>query len=96
MPEPGDVVTLDFVGATGVKRWPAVVVSSRLYRAHRLDLVLAVLTTQVTTATPPTDYVFQEFVAGDITLLTAAQAQALLSDNPFDKIYLSDRARHSG
>ncbi len=31
MPEPGDVVTVDFVGATGIKPRPAVVVSSRLY-----------------------------------------------------------------
>jgi mRNA interferase MazF len=60
MPEPGDVVTVDFVGATGVKRRPAVVVSSRLYHAHRPDLILAVLTTQVATATAPTDYVLQD------------------------------------
>ena len=55
MPEPGDVVTVDFVGATGVKRWPAVVVSSRLYHAHRPNLILAFLTTQVPTAIAPTD-----------------------------------------
>lgn len=32
MPDPGDVVTVDFTGAAGVKRRPAVVVSSLLYR----------------------------------------------------------------
>ena len=66
MPEPGDVVTVDFVGATGVKRRPAVVVSSRLYHAHRPDLILAVLTTQVTTVTAPTDYVLQDWAAAGL------------------------------
>lgn len=61
MPDPGEVVTVDFVGATGAKRRPAVVVSSALYHLHRPDLVLAVLTTQVTTATTPTDYVLQDW-----------------------------------
>ena len=63
MPEPGDVVTVDFVGATGIKRRPAVVVSSRLYHTHRPDVILAVLTTQITTATAPTDYVLQDWAA---------------------------------
>jgi mRNA interferase MazF len=62
MPEPGDVVRVDFVGATGVKRRPAVVVSSRLYHTHRPDLILTILTTQVTTATAPTDYALQQWL----------------------------------
>jgi hypothetical protein len=37
MPDPGDVVTVDFVGAIGTKRRPAVVVSSGLYHQHRPD-----------------------------------------------------------
>lgn len=61
MPEPGDVVTVDFTGATGVKRRPAVVVSSDLYHAHRPDLILAILTSQVTAATSPTDYILQDW-----------------------------------
>jgi len=74
MPEPGDVVTVDFVGATGVKRRPAVVVSSRLYHAHRPDLILAVLTTQVTTATTPTDYVLQDWAAAGLRRPSAFRA----------------------
>jgi mRNA-degrading endonuclease toxin of MazEF toxin-antitoxin module len=74
MPEPGDVVTVDFVGATGVKRRPAVVVSSRLYHAHRPDLILAVLTTQVTTATAPTDYVLQDWAAAGLRRPSAFRA----------------------
>jgi mRNA interferase MazF len=61
MPKPGDVVTVDFAGATGIKRRPTIVVSSDLYHANRPDLILAVLTTQVSSATSPTDYILQDW-----------------------------------
>jgi mRNA interferase MazF len=61
VPDPGDVVTVDFVGATGIKRRPAVVVSSALYHQHRPDLVLGVLTTQTGAATTPLDYILQDW-----------------------------------
>ena len=65
MPEPGDVVTIEFVGATGVKRRPAVVVSSALYHTHRPDVILAVVTSQTASATAPTDYTLQDWrIAG--------------------------------
>ena len=51
MADPGDVV-----GATGTKRRPPVVVSSALYYQHRPDLVLGVLTSQVSRATTPLDF----------------------------------------
>ncbi|MGH8058399.1 MAG: type II toxin-antitoxin system PemK/MazF family toxin, partial [Candidatus Entotheonellia bacterium] len=44
-------MTVDFVGATGVKRRPAVVLSSDLYHAHRPVRSGGVLTTQIATAT---------------------------------------------
>lgn len=59
-------MTVDFIGATGVKRRPAVVISSALYHAHRPDLILAVLTTQTTTATAPTDYILQDWAAAGL------------------------------
>jgi mRNA interferase MazF len=74
MPEPGDVVTVDFVGATGVKQRPAVVVSSHLYHTHRPDLILAVFTTQVTTATTPRDYVLQDWAAAGLHRPSAFRA----------------------
>jgi mRNA interferase MazF len=40
MADPGDVVTVDFLGATDPKRRLAVVVSSALYHQHRPDLVV--------------------------------------------------------
>jgi mRNA interferase MazF len=65
MIEPGDVVTVDFPGVLGIKRRPAVVVSTDIYHTNRPDVVLGLLTTQTTGATGPTDYVLQDwFVAG--------------------------------
>ncbi len=51
MPKPGDVLTVDFLGAAGLKRRPAVVVSSDAYNAERPDIILGVLTTNVSAAT---------------------------------------------
>ena len=56
MPKPGDVVTLNFAGAVGVKRRPAVIVSSDLYHLHRPDLILGLITTNIAGAKSPTDY----------------------------------------
>lgn len=36
---PGDVGTVDFTGVTGVKRRPAVVLSSAAYHATRPDMI---------------------------------------------------------
>ena len=60
---PGDLVTGDFAGATGVKRRPAVVVSSDRYHSERPDLILGVLTTNLTAATGSTDYILQDWDA---------------------------------
>jgi mRNA interferase MazF len=65
MVKPGAVVTVDLPGAQGVKRRPALVVSTDAYHAARPDVVLAVITSQTRTATAPTDYVLQDWtVAG--------------------------------
>ena len=74
MPDPGDVVTVDFSGAMGVKRRPAVVISSALYHAHRPDLILAVLTTQTTAATAPTDYILQDWAEAGLHRPSAFRA----------------------
>lgn len=74
MLEPGDVVTTDFVGASGLKRRPAVVISSRLYHAHRPDVILGVLTSQIGSAHTPTDYVLHDWQAAGLRLPTAFRA----------------------
>jgi mRNA interferase MazF len=74
MPDPGDVVTVDFIGATGPKRRPAVVVSSPLYHQHRPDLVLGVLTSQVSRATTPLDYVLEDWAHASLRQPSAFRA----------------------
>lgn len=66
MVQPGDVVTALFQGAQGVKRRPAVVVSSNVYHATRPDVVLCLLTTQTAKATDPTDYLLQDWQAAGL------------------------------
>lgn len=61
MISPGDVVTVEFQGATGTKRRPAVVVSSETYHRERPDLILAILTTHLAPANTSTDYVLQDW-----------------------------------
>jgi mRNA interferase MazF len=74
MPEPGDVVTVYFMGATGAKRRPAVVVSSRLYHANRPDIILGLLTTQTASATTPTDYVLKDWAIAGLKQPSAFRA----------------------
>lgn len=65
MVKPGDVVTVDFPGVSGIKRRPAVVISSNVYHLNRPDVVLGLLTTQSRAATGPTDYTLQDWaIAG--------------------------------
>ena len=66
MAEPGDVITVDFPGALGIKRRPAVVLSAPIYHATRPDLVLGLLTSQIAGAIGPTDYVLQDWAAAGL------------------------------
>jgi mRNA interferase MazF len=60
----GDVVTVDFSGVTGIKRRPAVVLSSTTYHTNRPDVIVGLVTTQ-TAALGVTDYPLQDWqVAG--------------------------------
>lgn len=74
MVKPGAVVTVDFPGAQGVKRRPALVVSTDAYHAARPDVVLAVITSQTRTATAPTDYVLQDWAAAGLHSPSAFRA----------------------
>lgn len=58
--QPGDVITVDFPGVTGIKRRPAVVLSSQLYHDSRPDVIVGLITTQ-TTALGATDWVLQDW-----------------------------------
>jgi mRNA interferase MazF len=43
---PGDIVTVDFPGVTGIKRRPAIVLSSNEYHAIRPDIIIGLITSQ--------------------------------------------------
>lgn len=63
MLSPGDVVILDFPGVTGIKRRPAVVVSTAEYHTHLPDVIVGILTSQTGNATTPLDYLLQDWAA---------------------------------
>lgn len=64
---PGDVVVIDFPGIQGIKRRPAVVISSTRYHAARPDIVVGLLTSQ-TPALGPTDYLLQDWAEAGLRL----------------------------
>ncbi len=66
MADPGDVVTVDFPGATGIKRRPAVIISTASYHASRPDVILGLLTSQSGKASAPTDYLLQDWAAAGL------------------------------
>lgn len=66
MPKPGDVVTVDFPGAQGIKRRPVVIVSSDAYHSTRPEVILAVLTTNIAASIALTNYVLQEWRAAGL------------------------------
>jgi mRNA interferase MazF len=58
--QPGDLITVDFPGVTGIKRRPAVVLSSATYHALRPDIIIGLITTQ-TKALGVTDYALEDW-----------------------------------
>jgi len=57
----GDIVTIDFPGAKGVKRRPAIVVSSSTYHRYRPDVIVGIVTSQIQQAVTPTDYLLKDW-----------------------------------
>ncbi len=67
---PGDVVVIDFPGVTGIKRRPAVVLSSDVYHASRPDIVVGLITSQ-SIPIGPTDYALQDWEAAGLRVASA-------------------------
>jgi mRNA interferase MazF len=67
----GDVVVADFPGITGIKRRPALVVSTDVYHKARPDVILGLLTGQVAAATSPTDYRLEDWAEAGLHIPTA-------------------------
>ena len=57
----GDVVVMNFPGVTGIKRRPAVVLSSAEYHASRPDVVIGLITSQTAAALAPTDSALKDW-----------------------------------
>jgi mRNA-degrading endonuclease toxin of MazEF toxin-antitoxin module len=64
----GDVVVVDFPGVAGVKRRPAVVLSSDVYHAARPDVIVGLITSQTAGALGPTDYRLQDWAQAGLRL----------------------------
>jgi Growth inhibitor len=70
---PGTVVAVDFAGATGVKRRPAVVVSTLAYNNERPDVILAIVTSKVAGAVSTTDFILRDWSAAGLTKPSAVK-----------------------
>ena len=68
---PGDVVVVDFPGVTGVKRRPAVVLSSDVYHTSRPDIIVGLITSQTAAALGPTDYALQDWAGSGLRVSSA-------------------------
>ena len=66
MPNPGDVVIYNFPGAVKTKPRPSIIVSTALYHSVRPDVILGLLTTDLASATGPTDYILQDWAAAGL------------------------------
>jgi mRNA interferase MazF len=77
----GEVVLVDFPTPRGIKRRPAVVLSTSLYHAHRPDVILGILTTQVSKATAPTDHVLQDWAAAGLHQPSAFRSYLVTLDD---------------
>ncbi len=56
----GDVVAVDFPGVNGIKRRPAIVLSSMTYHQNRPDVIVGLLTSQ-SGSLGVTDYILQDW-----------------------------------
>jgi mRNA interferase MazF len=64
--KPGDVVVVDFPGVTGIKRRPALVLSSDAYHSTRPDAILGLITSQIAGSIGPTDYALVDWAAAGL------------------------------
>ena len=68
---PGDIVTIDFPGVTGVKRRPVVVLSSEVYHKSRPDIVVGLITSQVAATLGPTDCLLKDWSEAGLRVASA-------------------------
>jgi mRNA interferase MazF len=71
---PGDVVVVSFPGVKGLKRRPAVVVSTDIYHEARPDVIIGLLTSQIESAATSTDYVLRDWAKAGLRYPSAFRA----------------------
>jgi mRNA interferase MazF len=74
LPSSGEIVVVDFPGATGTKRRPALILSSTVYHKERPDVILGVITSQLGSANCATDHVLQDWDAAGLHKRSAFRA----------------------
>jgi mRNA interferase MazF len=74
MSSPGDVVQCKFPGAQDKKPRPVVVISTDVYHNTRPDVIVGLLTTQLSAATAPSDYTLQDWAAAGLHKPSAFRA----------------------
>jgi mRNA interferase MazF len=90
---PGDVVAVDFPGVTGVKRRPAVVLSSITYHKEHPDIVVGLITSQ-SIALSSTDCLIEDWKKVGLRLPSVFRSFFVTlppSSNPVFVGHLSDR-----
>jgi mRNA interferase MazF len=80
----GTVVTAEFVGIHSTKRRPVLVVSTELYHQERPDVILAVITSQVSKCTSKTDYILQDWQSANLNKESAVRI--FLFTSPQNKV----------
>jgi mRNA interferase MazF len=61
LPNPGDIVVVDFPGVQGVKRRPAIVISSDEYHLVRPDVIVGLVTSQLPNKPGSMDYILADW-----------------------------------
>lgn len=74
VPKAGEIVIVDFPGVQGVKRRPAIIISSDLYHQSRPDVIVALITSQLSAANKPTDHILQDWQAAGLRAPSAFRA----------------------
>jgi mRNA interferase MazF len=71
--KPGTVVVVNFDGATGVKRRPAVVVSTETYNKARPDIIVALITSRTAKSNEPSDHIIEHWAEAGLDRSSAVR-----------------------
>ncbi len=74
MVRPGDVVVVNFAGATMTKGRPMVVISSARYHHEHPDVIVGLITTNLAAAKTTSDYILQDWKQAGLRKASAFRA----------------------